>query len=169
MKRLVMLIVFLPTVIFAGKVSVGGNFSVYDPPGDAGPTIMIGVSLGVRFNDYFEGACNIDWTQYKEGGKDVTLIPITIDIISHPLGIKLFDPFIGGGIGYYYKLVGNENQSTLGAQFKFGIHWKPTTGTGLDFTVTYRVPDIINHPNDGGWSLGGGASGTVGTSFTVGF
>lgn len=159
----------IPMVVYGGKVTLGATMSMYDPPGEAGPTLMIGVSAGVRFNDYFEGACNIEWTQYKEGGKDVTLIPVTVDVVSHPLGIRLFDPFIGGGLGYYYKLVGDENQSSLGAQVKFGLHWKPTSGTGLDFTVTYRVPDIINKPNEGGWSIGGGASGTIGTSFAISF
>lgn len=158
-----------PFILYGGKINLGGTFSVYDPPGEAGPTVMIGLSAGVRFNDYFEGACNIEWTQYKEAGKDVMLIPVTVDIVAHPLGIRLFDPFIGGGIGYYYKLVDEENQSSLGAQLKFGLHWKPTSGTGLDFTVTYRAPDIINKPKEGGWSIGGGASGTIGTSFVLAF
>lgn len=168
-KRLWCVAILLFTVgnLYSGNVSVGGRVSLYDPPGEAGPTLMIGIDAGVRFNDYFEGAASIEWTQYKENGKDVTLIPITADLVAHPLGISLFDPFFGAGAGYYYKLVGNENQSSLGIQLKFGLHWKPTSGTGLDFTVQYRIPDIINKPKEGGWSIGGGASGTVGVNLSL--
>ena len=158
---LVEVTLLVPVSLSAGKFGVSGKVSMYDPPGDAGPTIMFGAEAIYKLNDYFDATGSIEWTKYKENGSDVTLIPVTVNGRFHPFGSGSFNPYIGAGAGYFYKEgEGPDVESTVGGQAIAGISWTSKKGKGLNFELRYTIPDI-NDRSKGGLTYTGGVTGTV--------
>ncbi len=157
--KLLMVLMLLPATLLAGKFGVGGKVSMYDPPGDVGPTLMIGVDASYRFSDYIDAVGSVEWTKYKENGEDVTLMPMTINTRIYPLGRQKLDAYFGGGMGYYYR-EGVNVESTIGTQAILGVNWRPRDGKGVTFELKYTIPDI-NKPEEGGFTYSGGVTGTI--------
>jgi len=141
---------------FGGKLTIGAKASIYDPPGASGPTPMVGGYIGYSISEYLSAEGTVEWSNYG----NTTLIPITVNMIYYPLGKKGFNPYLGGGSGYYYKKVKEDIKSTVGYQLLVGLSWKSAQDFGLSFEVKYIVPDIKN-VSDRGFSYGGGITGSM--------
>ncbi len=157
--KLLVIFLIVPLTLFAGKFGITGKVSMYDPPGESGPTLMIGVEASYKLSEYLDAVGAIEWTRYEEAGEDVTLIPVTLNARFHPLGRGGFDPYFGGGAGYWYR-EGVNVESTVGLQAIFGISWQPKDGKGISFELRYTMPDI-NDPNKGGLTYSGGVTGAI--------
>jgi len=141
---------------FGGKLTIGAKASIYDPPGVPGPTPMVGGYIGYSISEYLSAEGAVEWSNYD----NTTLIPITVNMIYYPLGESGFNPYLGGGSGYYYKKVNKDIESTVGYQLLVGLSWKSAQDFGLSFEVKYIVPDIKN-ASDRGFSYGGGITGSM--------
>ncbi|MBN1755847.1 outer membrane beta-barrel protein [bacterium] len=157
---LILTLIFTFSSAYAGKLKLGGKVSTYNPPGDAGSTVMFEGTATYLLSDYLSIQGSLGWTTYKSGGETVTLMPVTVDGIFHFLGRQKLDPYAGAGIGYYRTTVGGADESTFGFQLFSGIEWRPSSNFGLSFEVKYRVPDI-SQPDQGGVSFGGGITGDI--------
>ncbi|MDI6839620.1 MAG: outer membrane beta-barrel protein [bacterium] len=142
----------------AGQLTIGAKASIYDPPGEAGPTPMLGAYVSYSITQYLSAEGAVEWTQYD----NTTLIPMTVNMMYHPLGKKVFDPYIGGGGGYYYEKTGDDIESTIGCQSLIGLKWNPTQDFGVSFEAKYIIPDV-KKPSKGGFSYGGAITGTMTT------
>ncbi|MCK4353074.1 outer membrane beta-barrel protein [candidate division WOR-3 bacterium] len=140
----------------AGKLTIGVKASIYDPPGAPGPTPMVGGYVSYSIGKYLNIEGAVEWSNYD----NTTFMPITVNTVYHPLGRKVFNPYIGGGIGYYYKKVNDAPESTIGCQLLLGLNWNPPQAFGLSLEIKYIIPDIKN-TSESGFSYGGAITGTM--------
>ncbi|MCU0611577.1 MAG: outer membrane beta-barrel protein [Candidatus Eisenbacteria bacterium] len=139
-----------------GHISVTATASIYNPPGDAGTSPMLGIQANYWLSSYVSLAGNVSWTKYD----DVTYVPIAVDGIFHPLGSASLDPYVGAGLGLNYRSWENETDMTGGAEFLAGLAYRPGGSLSFDFEAKYRVEDLSDTANSGSWSFGGGVTGT---------
>ncbi|MCD6418242.1 outer membrane beta-barrel protein [bacterium] len=142
----------------SGKLSLGAKMSVYDPPGDASSTLLFEIVAKYWVSTKVTTELSVGWTQYKESGENVMLMPIQLNAEFHPLGRISFDPYCGGGIGAYIKQTGDETSATAGIQMLAGLSFKPSGGLSFNAEVKYILSDITDS-NSGGFSFGGGVEG----------
>ena len=137
-----------------GNLSVGAKVSMYNPPGDAGSTLLFEVTARYRFSDYVVAEMSVGWTQYSSGGQTVTLMPIQLNGEFHPMGRKVFDPYLGAGTGVYLQQVGETTDATMGVQALAGLAFRPTSGFSFSAEVKYMLSDISD-ADSGGLTFGG--------------
>ena len=143
-----------------GHISITATASIYDPPGDAGASPMIGVQANYWLSSYVSLAGNVSWTKYDDGDLSVTYVPVAVDGILHPLGSSKFDPYVGAGLGVNYRSWEDETDTTMGVEFLTGLAYRPGGSMSFDIEAKYRVEDLGDTGNSGSWSFGGGVTGT---------
>ena len=163
---LIVLLLFIPASATKGKgrLTIGAKASLYNPPGPSATTMLFEVTARYRMSDKLTGELSMGWTQYKAGGKSTTMVPIQINAEFHPMGRKVFDPYLGGGSGAYFSVVEEELDVTLGIQVFGGVMVRPSSGFGLSIQVKYMLADVSDSKS-GGFSLGGGVEGSWETAF----
>lgn len=139
-----------------GHISITATASIYDPPGDAGATPMVGVQVNYWLSSYVSLAGNASWAKYD----DITYVPVSVDGILHPLGSSKFDPYVGGGLGVNYRSWENKTDTTMGVEFLAGLSYRPGGSLSFDVEAKYRVEDLGDTADTGSWSFGGGITGT---------
>ncbi len=167
MKRLLVfsLMVFLFFGIADAKkksdgLSVSASMSVYDPPGDAGSTLLFEVAARYKLSNKLTSELSVGWTTYESGGENVKYMPIQLNLEYHPLGQSLFDPYTGGGVSANLQQIGETTTATAGVQAFAGISFKPTSTFSFSAEVKYILTDITD-ASSGGFSFGGGVEGDL--------
>jgi hypothetical protein len=151
--------------LHAGQVQLSFRGSLYKPYNSDTYIALIGLSLRYDINRYWTLDGNVEYASYfdREGRRNVFL-PVTTDLIGHPFGRRTFDPYLGGGLGYYYRTIADTNRSSMGFQTVTGIRLRTQEGFGIAFEVRYIAPDITK-PREGGFAY----SGDVGGGMTISF
>ena len=137
-----------------GRLSVSAGVSVYNPPGTSSSSLLFEIAAKYRVSDKFTADMSVGWTQYD----DVTLMPIKLNGEFHPLGDKVFDPYVGAGSGLYLSKVLETTSATVGVQAFAGLKYSPSNGIGFSGQVEYMLTDISD-ANSGGLSFGGNVEG----------
>lgn len=143
----------------SGKLSVSASVSAYNPPGDAGTTLLFEIAARYRVSDKITAEMSLGWTQYESGGENVTLMPIQLNGEFHPLGRKQFDPYMGAGTGVYLQKIGEEVTPTAGIQALAGVTFIATGGIKFSAELKYMLTDITDM-DSGGLTMGGGIEGS---------
>lgn len=169
MLRRVFLTVFalglFPLSAYAGQAHLSFRGSLYKPYNSDSYVFLVGMSLRYDINRYWTADGNVEYASYsdRQGGRNV-LLPVTADLIGHPFGRRTFDPYLGGGLGYYYRTIADTNRSSMGFQTVTGIQLRMMEGFGIAFEVRYIAPDITK-PRQGGFAY----SGDIGGGMTISF
>ncbi len=157
---LLITILLYPTMISAEKLKVGMDISVYKAEGVDNVTYMVEATATYTINDYLHAVGTIGWTEYESGDEKVVETPITLDGEYHPLGSSKLDPYVGAGLGYFRKTVGDDDMSSFGCQALAGVRWTIKGEFGVSFEVKYRIPDF-SKPSEGGVTMNGGVMGQL--------
>ena len=174
-KKTILLLLFalmLASPVWGGRLTIGANISLYDPP-ESGTSVslMVGIRADYMINKHWSADAALEWTHYQDDrGLDYTVMPMTSNLRFHPLGQYLgkrhgevhLDPYLGGGIGYYRRIVEGDDRSSFGYQALGGLRLHGVPGLRASFEVRYIVPDA-SHPERSGWSYGG----TLGGGITI--
>ena len=155
-----LILIAIPSLLLAGDFGVSAKASMYDPPGDASPSLMLGVEGVYTLNSFFDATVSIEWTKYDENNQTITLIPVLLNGKFHPVGRGNFDPYVGFGAGYYYREGGLDIESTAGGKALAGISWKNKKGNGFVFEIAYSIPDFQDF-SQGGLTYSGGVTGSL--------
>jgi hypothetical protein len=163
---------FLPLALFAlalparaGQAHLSFRGSLYKPYNSDSYVFLVGVSLRYDINRYWTADGNVEYASYTDrDGRRNVFLPVTADLIGHPFGRRTFDPYLGGGLGYYYRTIADTNRSSVGFQTVTGIRLSTQKGFGIAFEVRYIAPDI-SKPKEGGFSY----SGDIGGGMTISF
>ena len=158
--QIIGIVLILPSILLSGDFGVSAKASMYDPPGDAGPSLMLGAEAGYKLNKFFDATLSIEWTKYDVNNETITLIPVLLNGKFHPFSRGNFDPYVGLGAGYYYKEGGIDVQSTAGGKALAGISWKNKTGNGFMVEISYSIPDFQDF-SKGGFTYSGGITGSL--------
>ena len=127
--------------VFAASLSIGTHASYFVPPETgATSTLMMGIDANYRMGGYFSAQLSVENANYVAGGKQYSLTPITLSVIGHPYPNAPFNPYIGGGIGYYDKTVDGASASTTGLHAMTGIALNLKT-VNAGFEIKYTIPD----------------------------
>ena len=169
MLRRVFLTVFalglFPLSAYAGQAHLSFRGSLYKPYNSDSYVFLVGMSLRYDINRYWTADGNVEYASYSDHqGKRNVLLPVTADLIGHPFGRRTFDPYLGGGLGYYYRTIADTNRSSMGFQTVTGIQLRVIEGFGIAFEVRYIAPDITK-PRQGGFAY----SGDIGGGMTISF
>jgi len=138
-----------------GRITISAGVSIYDPPGDVSSTLLFEIAARYRLSDKVTAELSVGWTQYS----DVTLMPVQLNGEFHPLGAKVFDPYVGAGTGVYLTKIAEVTEATIGIQALAGLAFRPAKGFGFSAEVKYMLADITDG-NSGGLTFGGGIEGT---------
>ena len=165
-------LLFLPLAFFAlalpsraGQAHLSFRGSLYKPYNSDSYVFLVGVSLRYDINRYWTADGNVEYATYSDRqGRRNVILPVTADIIGHPFGRRTFDPYLGGGLGYYYRTIADTNRSSVGFQTVTGIRLRTMEGFGIAFEVRYIAPDIAK-PREGGFAY----SGDIGGGMTISF
>ncbi|MBN1426240.1 outer membrane beta-barrel protein [Candidatus Fermentibacteria bacterium] len=156
-----MLMLALPALAAEkGHISVTATASIYDPPGDAGASPMLGLRANYWLSSKVALAGNVSWTKYDDAGTSITYVPVSIDGILHPLGSAKFDPYVGAGLGLNYRSWADDSRTDAGVEFLAGLAYRPGGSMSFDFEVKRRIEDLSDTKDSGSWSFGGGITGT---------
>jgi hypothetical protein len=169
MLRRVFLTVFalglFPLSAYAGQVHLSFRGSLYKPYNSDSYVFLVGMSLRYNINRYWTADGNVEYATYSDRqGRRNVILPVTADLIGHPFGRRTFDPYLGGGLGYYYRSIADTNRSSMGFQTVTGIQLRVIEGFGIAFEVRYIAPDITK-PRQGGVAY----SGDIGGGMTISF
>ncbi len=149
----------------AGQAHISFRGSLYKPYNSDSYVFLVGVSLRYDINKYWTADGNVEYASYTDrDGRRNMILPVTANLIGHPFGRKTFDPYLGGGLGYYYRTIADTNRSSVGFQTVTGIRLRTMEGFGIAFEVRYIAPDITK-PREGGFSY----SGDIGGGMTISF
>ncbi len=143
-----------------GHISVTATASIYDPPGGAGASPMLGLQATYWLSSRLSLAGNVSWAMWVESGQSVTYVPIYVDGIFHPLGAARLDPYVGAGLGANYHSYPDKSETTAGIELLGGLSYRPGGSFSFDFEVRRRIEDLGNTKDNGSWSFGGGITGT---------
>ena len=138
-----------------GKLSVKTSVSYYNPPGSSSSALLFELSARYSLSNRVVSELSVGWSQYDDGGQNVTFIPIQLNGEFHPLGQGTFDPYAGAGISANLTQTGDDVDATAGVQALGGISFEPKSGFGISIEVKYMLMDITD-PSSGTFSLGGG-------------
>jgi len=169
MLRRVFLTVFalglFPLSAYAGQAHLSFRGSLYKPYNSDSYVFLVGMSLRYDINRYWTADGNVEYATYSDRqGRRNVILPVTADLIGHPFGRRTFDPYLGGGLGYYYRTIADTNRSSMGFQTVTGIQLRVIEGFGIAFEVRYIAPDITK-PRQGGFAY----SGDIGGGMTISF
>ena len=157
---LLLCLIALSSIAYAGQLALTAKASIYNPPeACAAPSLMYGFGLDYDINGYWHAMADASYTSYAAGGKNYTLMPITVNLIGHFAPGAPVDPYLGGGLGYYSKTVDGVENGRTGAQAMTGIAFK-IGNFNAALEATYMVTDL-NDPSTASVSWGGWASGTA--------
>jgi len=165
-------LVFLPLALLAlalpsraEQAHLSFRGSLYKPYNSDSYVFLVGISLRYDINRYWTADGNVEYATYSDRqGRRNVLLPVTADLIGHPFGRRTFDPYLGGGLGYYYRTIADTNRSSMGFQTVTGIQLRVMEGFGVAFEVRYIAPDITK-PRQGGFAY----SGDIGGGMTISF
>ena len=118
---------------------------------------MTGVDATYRIGPYFSARGDLDNSNYQSFDHKYSLTSLSITLIGHLLGDSNFDPYVGGGLGFYDKSTDGVTDSSTGLNALAGIiaHFQ-TFNAGLE--LKYVIPDT-RHMETGFYTFGGNMTG----------
>ena len=88
----------------ADPLELHGQIHYYYPPETgAGATLMYGLNADLNFSSNFSLAAWVEYTTYRTGGHDYSLLPVTVDLIYRFTPGMPLDFYCGAGVGFYKK------------------------------------------------------------------
>lgn len=131
----------------AGKINVEIKGSINYINGKGYPGL--GVYINYYYLEYFGARGGIEWVKIDDANR----INVPVEAMVYPLKYgKIFSPYLGCGLGFYFLRGEDKSESSLGYQvfagFKFNYQ-KLDAG----FEIKYIVPDI--NKGKGNWVYGG--------------
>ncbi len=158
---LIILSLLITSIAWAGYLDVGISADLYTPSdSDAGTTLLYGLNANYFINPTWIARGELQYANYKTGGKTHSLMPIKLSAIGHLLPGQALDPYVGAGLGYFTEMVdGTKASSNLGGQLIAGVSWV-FLNTALSFELQYVLPSFSG--GKGFLSYGGDLHGQTG-------
>lgn len=167
MKKFIFIFfIVFPALIYSGftpRVNIGGNLSIWDPPGNTQFAPLFETWIEYYFSNLVSVRGTGAYSTWSEDSITYQHRRATVDGIFRPPLIPMIDFGLGGGLGFYQtatSIEGDNDEGTLGIQGLGEISYKPMSGFSLDLIVKGIVPNI-NESSEITWQIGGGITGEL--------